>query len=301
MAGMTGISGMTGLSPRFAEFLAGGIASCAAELLTLPLDTIKVRIMLSKRGEFKWSSLLSPRVLISTFDGLDAALIRQLFYGTLRFGLYPVCQQLILLAIVWDVTRPPPASLVRVLAGFCCGAIASFICNPADLVKVRIQGKYRGQYSSALAAYYIIIRDEGVLALWTGVVPTVYRAAILAAVELSSYDGIKGYLAAWLDLGLDDSRVFMLAALFASVLTAFFSCPFDVARSRIMNAQSDRGKGGGLKYRGVVHCLVVSVKEEGFAVMWNGVISYFLRLGPNAVFTFLFLEKARALLLNVSR
>jgi len=289
---------MAGFSPRFAEFLAGGLASCAAELLTLPLDTIKVRIMLAKRGEFKWSSLLSPRVLISTFDGLDAALIRQLFYGTLRFGLYPVCQQLILLAIVWDVTQPPPASFVRVLAGLCCGATASFICNPADLVKVRIQGKWRGQYSSALAAYYIIIRDEGVLALWTGVWPTVYRAAILAAVELSSYDGIKGYLATSLNLALDDSRIFMLAALFASVLTAFFSCPFDVARSRIMNAQSDHGKAP--RYRGVVHCLVVSVREEGFAVLWNGVFSYFLRLGPNAVFTFLFLEKARALLLNLN-
>ena len=51
-------------------------------------------------------------------------------------------------------------------------------------------------------------------------------------------------------------------------------------------------------YRNTWHCLVKSVRDEGLGVLWNGLGSYFLRLGPNAVFTYLFLERIRAVLLQ---
>jgi len=303
---------------RVAEFLAGGLASCLAEVLTLPLDTIKVRIMMARRGEASlWSVLkraLSTRAELwdVLFQGLDAALLRQLVFGTLRFGMFPVILQLV-------TSRSDLAetdTTAKVIAGFFSGAISSAICNPTDLVKVRLQGQGSAKYGSAVSALWIISRDEGLAALWTGVWPTVYRSSVIAAVELSSYHTIKGAAAAALLLSPEDTLVCVLAAMLASVLTAVLSCPFDVARSRMMNqlphlphlpqssaaaaaaAMMKRSVGGPRYYRNTWHCLVKSVRDEGLGVLWNGLGSYFLRLGPNAVFTYLFLERIRAVLLQ---
>ena len=180
--------------------------------------------------------------------------------------------------------------------------------------QVRIQGRrYRAQYTTAIAAFRVILRDEGLLAFWTGVWPTVYRASILAAVELSLYDNVKGWAAECLQLTRTDLRVFVVAALVASFFSAIISCPFDVARSRMMNQSAENGKKDGsweegreggapvrVRYRNAFHCLFVSVSEEGILVLWNGVLSYLLRLVPNAIFTFVFLEKVRAMLTRLN-
>ena len=283
------------LSPAFIEFVSGGSAACLAEVLTLPFDSLKVEIMMRPAAKnslwllIKKAVSTRERFLSLLLNGLDAAIIRQLVFGTLRFGLYPLFLQIF--------RSQGTSSGANFLAGFLSGATAAAICNPTDLVKVRIQGRYKSVYPSALAAFFIIYRDEGLATFWTGVWPTVYRASILAAVELSVYYDFKTWTAAWLQMQVDDYRVFVMAALVASFFSAIISCPFDVARSRMMNQSLEKKE---RRYRHAFHCLYLSVKEEGVMVLWNGVWSYLLRLVPNAVFTFLFLEKIRALLSHLA-
>jgi hypothetical protein len=221
--------------------------------------------------------------------GLDAALLRQLVYGSIRFGLYGSIQQVV---------------ANKVLAAFLVGGLSSAMCNPLDLVKVRMQAAYGGKgssYPSVFAAFQIIVHDEGVASLWTGAWPTVYRASVIAAVELSSYDKLKSHAEAFLQLPSTDVRVFIAAALCASVLTALISCPFDVARSRMMNqnvSKMGKGKFKTPNYRGALECMLLIVREEGFLALWTGCLSYLLRLGPNAILTFTFLELIRSFLMN---
>ena len=75
------------------------------------------------------------------------------------------------------------------------GGIAISIANPTDLVKVRLQaqGKQAGaapKYPSAIAAYRMIAKEEGVAALWTGVVPNITRNSVINATELATYDQV---------------------------------------------------------------------------------------------------------------
>lgn len=277
---------MLPLSPAFIEFLSGGSAAMLAEVLTLPFDSIKVQIMMEPAAKgslwllIKKALSTRERFLSLLMNGLDAALIRQLVFGTLRFGLYPVFQQLFRAVLLDQGVEQGSSTIsptsINFLSGFLSGATAAAICNPTDLVKVRIQGRYKSVYPSALAAFFIIYRDEGLGTFWTGVWPTVYRASILAAVELSVYYDFKTSTAAWLNLQADDYRVFVLAALVASFFSAIVSCPFDVARSRMMNQSLEKKE---RRYRHAFHCLYLSVKEEGVLVLWNGVWSYLLRLG----------------------
>lgn len=72
--------------------------------------------------------------------------------------------------------------------------------NPTDVLKVRMQAQGRlpagtpQLYTSALAAYGTIVRQEGVRALWTGATPNILRNSIVNAAELATYDQIKQHL-----------------------------------------------------------------------------------------------------------
>lgn len=203
---------MADLGPRseisFAEtFLCSAFAACFAEFCTIPLDTAKVRLQLQRKSAAadggtvpKYRGLLGTVVTIAREEGLSAlwkgivpGLQRQCIYGGLRIGLYdPVKTFFVGSAFIGDVPL-----YYKVLAALITGALAIAVANPTDLVKVRLQAEGKlptgvpRRYSGALNAYYTIVRQEGLGALWTGLGPNLARNAIINAAELASYDQVK--------------------------------------------------------------------------------------------------------------
>ncbi|XP_049408043.1 mitochondrial uncoupling protein 2-like isoform X4 [Solanum stenotomum] len=180
------------------------IAACFAELCTLPLDTAKVRLQLQKRageGSGKYRGLLGTVATIAKEEGLLAlwkgivpGLHRQCIYGGLRIGLYePVKAFFAHTYYVGDGSL-----FTKVFAALVTGAIAIALANPTDLVKVRLQAEGKAgtprRYDGAFNAYYTIVKQEGLAALWTGIVPNIARNAIINAAELASYDHLKEVL-----------------------------------------------------------------------------------------------------------
>ena len=207
---------------RIKEYIAGGIASVIAEILTLPLDTIKVRLQLvQKKERYKAFLSLLEEGPSSLFHGLDAALIRQILYGSLRFGFYPQIKQITFSILGEEVF------IARLIAGLLSGSISSGICNPTDLIKIRMQGQGKVvlvkkddspkqilrkqfdnsslKYDNAYQAFLSILKDEGIKGLYKGVIPTMARAGVLASAELATYDVLKEYIA--LSLKKDNTSV----------------------------------------------------------------------------------------------
>jgi hypothetical protein len=182
--------------------------------------------------------------------------------------------------------------MVKLLSGSMSGCFSSAITNPTDLIKVRQQGStIKGV--TVVSAFRQVIREEGVAALWlTGLQPTMLRAAVLAAVEMSSYDLIKPIIAYYVGLHYV-ATIHILSALLAGLCSSFASCPFDMARSRMMNQLKIKKKDSRTSYSSVANCIRKSVQEDGFLVLWSGWIAYFIRLGPNTILTFFFLERLR--------
>ncbi|ONI00022.1 hypothetical protein PRUPE_6G063200 [Prunus persica] len=203
---------MADLSPRseisfLQTFLCSAFAACFAEFCTIPLDTAKVRLQLQKKavvgdttGSQKYRGLFGTMATIAREEGLAAlwngiipGLQRQCIYGGLRIGLYdPVKIFLVGSAFVGDIPL-----FHKILAALLTGALAIIVANPTDLVKVRLQAEGKlpagvpRRYSGAVDAYFTIVRQEGVGALWTGLGPNVARNAIINAAELASYDQVK--------------------------------------------------------------------------------------------------------------
>ena len=69
------------------------------------------------------------------WKGMSPALLRQATYGSMRYGLYTPIKNL--LGVDPARAQHEIPLLTRVFAGAASGALASAICNPADLIKVQ--------------------------------------------------------------------------------------------------------------------------------------------------------------------
>uniref|UniRef100_N1QWJ4 Mitochondrial uncoupling protein 3 n=1 Tax=Aegilops tauschii TaxID=37682 RepID=N1QWJ4_AEGTA len=150
-----------------AVFISSAIASCFAEVCTIPLDTAKVRLQLQKKtaaGPAGTVGMLGTMMSIAREEGVTAlwkgiipGFHRQCLYGGLRVGLYEPVKALFV--FVGDATL-----MNKILAALTTGVIAIAVANPTDLVKVRLQadGKstaVKRHYSGALNAYATIVRQ----------------------------------------------------------------------------------------------------------------------------------------------
>eukprot|EP00877_Chromochloris_zofingiensis_P009679 jgi/Chrzof1/4965/Cz15g06170.t1 len=276
-------------------FAASAVAACTAELSSLPLDTAKVRLQLQAGGN-KYKGLLGTVAAIAReegpgalYKGLEPGMHRQVVYGGLRIGLYDPIK-------TWFVGKDHhgDAPLIsKIGAGLTAGAVAITIASPTDLVKVRMQSEGKlppgvpKKYPSALAAYRIIVREEGLLGLWKGLGPNVARNAIINAAELASYDQIKQSLLAT-GVFKDNVGTHLAAGVGAGFFAVCIGSPVDVVKSRIMGDKAG-------KYAGVLDCFAKTLREEGLFAFYKGFMPNFARLGTYNVVMFLTLEQMKRL------
>ena len=97
------------------------------------------------------------------YNGIKPALLRQATYGTLKIGLYHGTKTIC-------YTDPTKETLfVNVCAGIIAGAISSAVCNPTDVLKVRLQAQTQTTIEpnqGMLLAFKDIYRLEGVKGLY---------------------------------------------------------------------------------------------------------------------------------------
>eukprot|EP00980_Cylindrotheca_fusiformis_P002879 scaffold674_cov126-Cylindrotheca_fusiformis.AAC.18 len=286
----------------------GGVASCVGETATMPVDVVKTRLQMDGAGGQRQyrGALQCAKALVLTegpsvlFKGLSPALVRQSSYGSLRYGLY---------SPIRDSLGVPPGTpkmeiplWKKIIAGGASGALASAAANPTDLIKVRLQtdgqlqkndGSHNPKrFRGMTHAFFSIIREEGVLGLWKGVGPTVSRASVLAAAELSTYDEIKGRLLAT-PYFQDDIVCVALTSSISGLFCTVASSPFDVMKSRVMGQPLNRD-GTGRFYRGMIDCFFKVAKEEGIMSFYNGFWPNFGRIVPHVVIAFMVMEKLKA-------
>ncbi|EDO25509.1 predicted protein, partial [Nematostella vectensis] len=220
--------------------------------------------------------------------GLAASMLREGSYSSIRMGLYdPV--RTILVGDAKEVTLTN-----KILAGFVSGGLGSCLINPADVVKIRIQGEIRvpGQptrYKNTFHAFYQIWKDEGIRGLYKGVGATTLRAAILTSAQLSSYDHSKHMLLKTKYFN-DDFKTHFTSALISGFVTTTATSPVDVIKTRLMN---DKSTAKDALYKNSLDCLVKTIRNEGILALYRGFLPNYLRLGPHFIFSLPLYEQLR--------
>eukprot|EP01126_Amoeba_proteus_P003988 TRINITY_DN11359_c0_g1_i2.p1 TRINITY_DN11359_c0_g1~~TRINITY_DN11359_c0_g1_i2.p1 ORF type:complete len:308 (-),score=32.03 TRINITY_DN11359_c0_g1_i2:221-1144(-) len=286
-------------------FLVGGLSSCCGELVTLPVDMVKVRQQVygTSIGEHTVThapSLFSIayRVIrdtgfFSLWQGVVPALLRQFLYCGLRLATYEPIKDFISGGRVDTYHEKSVPVYQKILAAALAGSISSALCTPTDVIKTRMQAtNHFGQkYRSTLSAFRCILKNEGFFGLYKAWGPTSCRAAVVGCSELISYDEAKHYL---FNMGYDGVGLHLGASLISGLVATFFSAPVDFLKTRLQSQPLGQN-GKGLIYRHTLDCAFKSVKHEGLLVLWRGVTAHYLRKGPHLVVSFICLEQFRTL------
>ncbi|KAI9450585.1 mitochondrial carrier domain-containing protein [Russula earlei] len=199
------------------------------------------------------------------FDGITGTWMRQMSYSLCRFWAYDESKK-----IVGAGPSAPPWKLIT--AGCMAGGIAGVIGNPAGtlsaLISVRLQGDFaklpekRFNYKHCFDALFRMVREEGVSSLSRGLTPNVFRAILMNASQLASYDFAKAELLKT-PYFKDDIYCHFTASFVAGTVATTVCSPADVLKSRIMNAS---GPGSSSTLQVIRH----SMQTEGPAFMFKG-------------------------------
>ncbi|KIX93030.1 uncharacterized protein Z520_11303 [Fonsecaea multimorphosa CBS 102226] len=242
---------------------------------------------------FDDNQLIQVAGISSLWWGISASMLRQSTYSTARFGLYNYFA-----GIVRERTGQTrlPSSWEVVCAGT-AGGLAGLIGNPTEVALVRMcadgarSPSQRFGYNHAVAAIIRIGREEGVRTFSRGLGPNVVRSVIM-----SKYSAAKRQLLSDPTLGLSDGIfTHFLASLLAGTVATTACAPADVLKSRVQNAVAVDGV-----KPSVSKIIVESLRNEGPGFLMRGWTPAWLRLAPNTVLTFVFIEQLQKLV-NLSR
>ncbi|CAL1710385.1 unnamed protein product [Somion occarium] len=269
-------------------FWLGGVAATIAASITHPLDLTKVRLQAT--GDKGMIQSLKRTVHTAgyrgLFDGITGTWMRQMSYSLCRFWAYDESKKLL-------GAGPHAPAWKLALAGGMAGGIAGLVGNPGEIVMVRLQGDFgkppekRFNYKHCFDALFRMVREEGSSSLLRGVGPNIFRAVLMNASQLASYDFFKQELLK--TKYFEDNIYCHTVASFAAGTVATTVCsPADVLKSRIMTAS-------GKESASTLQVIKTSLRNEGAMFMFKGWLPAWTRLQPTTMLIFITLEQLKNL------
>ena len=139
---------------------------------------------------------------------------------------------------------------IVILLGFFADFAASFVYVPSEVLKTRLQlqGRYNNpffhsgyNYRSTLDAARIIVRQEGIPALFYGYKATIFRDLPFSALQFAFYEQERAWAKQWagsrdIGLGLE-----IATAVSAGGLAGVITCPLDVVKTRVQTQSHPLG------------------------------------------------------------
>ncbi|KAK5974065.1 Mitochondrial 2-oxoglutarate/malate carrier protein isoform 3 [Trichostrongylus colubriformis] len=144
----------------------------------------------------------------------------------------------------------------------------------------------RRNYKCVVDALTRVIKEEGIPALFRGCTPTVLRAMVHNAAQLSTYSQAKQMILATGKLH-DGLLCHFCASMCSGLASTIASMPVDILKTRI---QAMKIIDGIPEYSGPLDVCLKLLKKEGVFAFWKGFTPYFMRSGPLTMLTLMFLE-----------
>lgn len=284
-------------------FLCGGAAATFASIIIHPIDLAKVRMQLY--GQLNpgtpipsFPTIITQMVkrdgVKSIYKGVDAAIGRQMVYGTARIGLHrKFSDQLVAMN-----DGHPISFLQKTLSGMASGSIAVCIGTPFDTALVRLQSdgmadpKDRRNYKNVFDALLRTTTEEGVAALYAGLFPNILRGMAMNVGMMACYDQAKEVVGKLLNDPMTNGPSLptrLGASATAGFTAALFSLPFDLIKSRLM-AQKPDPITGVMPYKGIIDCSLKIAQTEGIRGFFGGFSAYYGRCAPHAMIILLSIE-----------
>ncbi|KAF9181721.1 hypothetical protein BGZ51_001184 [Haplosporangium sp. Z 767] len=176
-------------------------------------------------------------------------------------------------------------SLAPLAAGGFARTVAATVISPLELFRTRMQsvhtdtkgnsGLFRGVSQGIVA----MVRSEGVLSLWRGLAPTLWRDVPFSAIYWMGYENIKKRLVVWdsqrANPVLNEFEIAFSSGALSGMTAAILTTPFDVAKTRrqvdLMQPHHTR----------MASLMKAIVREEGFRGLWRGLTARVAKVAPS--------------------
>jgi len=169
------------------------------------------------------------------------------------------------------------------VAGSLSGTCSTIVFQPLDLVKTRIQCAVKGSTNSTgiLAVIVNVVRNEQVLGLWKGVVPSLSRTVPGIGVYFSSLHWLRNNVGSSNPVPLES----FLLGMTARSISGGLMLPFTVVKTRY--------ECGKYHYRGVGNALITIYRGEGAKGLFGGLSATLLRDAPFSGLYLMFYTQAK--------
>ncbi|KAL4866065.1 hypothetical protein BDV12DRAFT_173417 [Aspergillus spectabilis] len=303
------------------HLVAGAAGGMVTALLTSPLDVLRTRLQsdyyrshlktniaiqhirpsLARSAVLHFSETFEILFSIhrtegwrSLFRGLGPSLTGVVPATAIKFYAYGNCKRLYpeLFGLDKDATS------THALSAATAGLVTGTATNPIWLVKTRLQldkshlnsdGSIRPpQYRNSFDCVKQVVKQEGIKGLYRGLMAS-YLGIIETTLHLASYERIKVMVARHYERQgktqsseVTQGLIMSGAAGVSKLIAVLIAYPHEVLRTRLRQAPMANGR---QKYTGVVQCLRLMVKEEGFVALYGGLTAHMIRTVPSAAIT----------------
>lgn len=202
-----------------------------------------------------------------------------------------------LLTMMIGSQSPTPG--ITFTAGLASGLTeAVLVVTPAEVCKIRMQSQYHSlmdpaqmqkrKYTNVIQTAIVIVKEEGMGALYKGVVPTMLRQGCNQAVNFTGYNLIKKEVMAL--QGTDKLEHWQSLSIggLSGGMGPLVNNPLDVVKTRLQKQVVVPGKKP--KYTGLLQACILIGKEEGLLALWKGITPRLLRIVPGQAITFMTYE-----------
>ncbi|KAK6341266.1 hypothetical protein TWF696_008350 [Orbilia brochopaga] len=286
------------------HLIAGGGAGLCEALTCHPLDTIKVRMQLSRRRR---APGVKPRGFIKTgveivrretplglYKGLGAVVMGIVPKMAIRFSSFETYKG-------WGTnpaTGKTPAQWVF-LSGLMAGATeAVAVVTPMEVVKIRLQAQQHSladpldipKYRNAAHCAFTVLKEEGVSALWRGVSLTALRQATNQAANFTAYTQMKQQALKYQNLEELPSYQHLCLGLISGAMGPFSNAPIDTIKTRL---QKSPGEPGVSAWKRITAIAADMWRNEGVSAFYKGITPRVMRVAPGQAVTFMVYERIR--------
>ncbi|XP_074083106.1 peroxisomal membrane protein PMP34 isoform X1 [Macrotis lagotis] len=284
--------------------VAGAVGSVTAMTVFFPLDTARLRLQVDEKRKSKNTHMVLMEIIKE--EGLLAP----------YRGWFPVISSLCCSNFVYFYTfNSLKAIWVKgqhsttgkdLVVGFVAGVVNVLLTTPLWVVNTRLKlqgAKFRNEdivptnYKGIFDAFHQIMRDEGILALWNGTLPSLLLV-FNPAIQFMFYEGLKRQLLkrrAQVRAQLSSLDVFVIGAIAKAIATTV-TYPMQTVQSILRFGRhrlnpENRTLGS---LRNVLYLLHQRVRRFGVMGLYKGLEAKLLQTVLTAALMFLVYEKLTA-------
>ncbi|KAH8694218.1 mitochondrial carrier domain-containing protein [Talaromyces proteolyticus] len=244
------------------SLIAGGVAGGVEAACTYPFEFAKTRLQLRSTARATAKNPLSlihnvvgTEGISALYTGCSTLVLGTAFKASVRFLTFDSIKN----TLADENGHLPKAS--GILAGMMAGCVESIVAvTPTERIKTALIDDAKGlkRYRSAAHGVQLLIREQGLIGLYQGLIPTTIKQSATSAVRMGSYNILKE-TAMQNQVPLNGITTFSIGSI-AGITTVYATQPFDTIKTRVQGAE----------HVSIQDAISGVWKESGMRGFWKG-------------------------------